>query len=90
LECGSFPSISKQLQCLYFEGLSGNACIVYKPYFPDIFTYMENSATQMSGWLQKTLSMQLNPVIFIPALIAFFLAFTWGCIYHLLRHRWRA
>ena len=57
-----------------------------KPWFPNILGKLEALASTFADWLGYKLDVKIEAAIFIPALVAFFLAFLWGLLYHHIRH----
>ena len=57
-----------------------------EPWFPNVLGKLEGLASTFAGWLGYKLNAEIEAAIFIPALVAFFLAFLWGLLYHHIRH----
>jgi hypothetical protein len=58
----------------------------YKPYYPRVYSFLEDLARKVSELLESSFSLDIAPEAFVPAFIACFFAFIWGVIYHFLRH----
>lgn len=67
--------------------VAGELLLFYlRPSFPAVTASLEGRAERFSLWLADTYKVQVAPQIFVPALVAFVLAFLWGITYHLIRH----
>lgn len=58
-----------------------------RPYFPLVYSYLEQFALDASHLLERSTGLRVNPVFFVPLFVLAALGFAWGWLYHRFRHR---